>query len=86
MLSWWALQKQADPSYLRELRGDITNSLIISVFYMVIPIIRVLQLKNVLQNLSLTLAEVINDTTSAVISQGRVGLCNLQHLIFHLDL
>lgn len=53
---------------------------------MVIPIVRVLQLKNVLQNLSLTLAEVINDTTSAVTSQGRVGLCNLQHLIFHLDL
>lgn len=86
MLSEVGAPKAGRSQLLRELRGDITNSLVIGVLYMVIPIVRVLQLKIVLQNMSLTLAEVINDTTSAVASQGWVGLCNLQHLIFHLDL
>lgn len=54
-------------SYLRESTGGITNSLLMGVLHVVIPTVSVIELGNILHNLSLT--EVTNDTTSALKAQ-----------------
>lgn len=54
---------------LGELPGEITDSLFIYTLGAPVPVVRIIQQEKLVQNLSLTLTEVVNDTTSALEAQ-----------------
>lgn len=73
---WSSLQNRATVSYSGLFTGDITDLLFIYILWTVFPIMRVFQLEKMTQNLSLTLAEVLNDINQA--SEGiQVNLSSL---------
>lgn len=63
------LQSEANTCYSRELPGSIKDSLFLCTLQTAFPTMGKINLEEMVQILSLNLAEVINDTTSALGSQ-----------------